>query len=210
MSAVSERMPATVAMQHAARFLAAIADVTERTQIAGSLRRGLPTAGDIEIVCTPKLEQIEATDMFGQAVATHTVDRLGERMESLLQAGIVEKRSVRDGSFRWGGKHKRLTFQGAPIDLFCCDAERWGLILTIRTGPYQYSHQLVTERGKTLKVGTAPNGRPLTRLGLLPAHLKVQGGWLTSRTSGERIPTPTEESFYDAIGLPWVAPEDRR
>ena len=210
MSGAATRMPAREAARVAASFIARIADVCERVEIAGSLRRRASTVGDIEIVAVPQMDQVKGVDMFGEVVATHAVDRLGERIDSLIGDGIVAKRPLADGTFRYGGRHKRLTFDSAPIDLFICDRERWGVIFCIRTGPYQYSHQLVTERGKVVKVGTAPDGRPLTRIGLLPAHLRCQGGWLCSRVSGQRIVTPEEADFYEAIGLPYVEPWERR
>ena len=208
MSATSTRMPAREAARVAASFIAKIADVVDRVEVAGSLRRRLPTCGDIEICAVSKHEQRYQRDMFGEVVEIVDADLLAARLTSLLKDGLVSKRET-NGRGVWGSKHKRLSFDSAPIDLFCCDAERWGVILAIRTGPHPFSHQLVTERGKTVVVGTGPNGRPITREGLLPKIYRVQDGWLTYRVSGERIPTPTEEALFELLRLRAHAPWER-
>lgn len=134
------------------------------------------------------------------ATTVGTLDLLAAELDTLLAAGVVEKRAT-NGMTAWGPRHKRIVFEGAPVDLFCAERERWGLILTIRTGPASYSHQLVTPRGTHTN-----DGRP----GLLPPHLRVQGGWLTYRVSGQKIETPTEADFYREIGLPYREPSQRR
>lgn len=185
----------------AVRFVAEIADACERVAIAGSIRRESPDVGDIEIVAVPKY--VEIGGLFA--------DYPGERRD-VLDAGLnlmlldpngsgVEKRET-NGHSAWGPKYKRLSFEGAPIDLFSCDRDRFGLILAIRTGPAWYSHQLVTPRDRRIERGQRP--------GLLPPQLRVADGWLTRRVSGERIPVLEEVDFFREIGLPFVEPTERR
>jgi hypothetical protein len=220
MSAVAQRMARPDAIEIAKAFVAEIEPYTDQLIVAGSLRRRLAYVGDIEICAVPKVDTVPigGPDLFGD-VRLGGVDMLDLRLTMLLDKGRVQKRET-NGKTAWGPKHKRLLFQGAPIDLFCAvndwnkepakaEPERFGLILTIRTGPAQYSHQLVTEAGKTAVVGKRPGGRPITRVGLLPSHLRVQGGWLTSRVSGIRIPTPTEQDFYEMTRLRWLDPWER-
>lgn len=196
MSTTTTRMGLAEAERHAASFLDAITAACEQAWVAGSIRRRSPTVGDIEIVAEPLVQ--DRRDMFGEVVGQE--DMLATLMDGLLADGIVHKRDT-NGLTAWGPKHKRLVWEGAPVDLFCADADRFGLILVIRTGPASYSHRLVTPKGQQTR-----DGLP----GLLPPHLRVAGGWLTYRVSGQRIPTPEETDFYREIGLPFVAPEDRR
>jgi DNA polymerase/3'-5' exonuclease PolX len=101
---------------------------------------------------------------------------------------------------RWGPKYKALTYRDVAVDLFITTAECWGVIFTIRTGPSAFSHRLVTSRSQRMQDG---------RYGLLPNHLRVREGRLVG-TDGQPLDTPTEESVFQAIGLPWIAPEARR
>jgi hypothetical protein len=146
-------------------------------------------------------------DMFGQQAGE--VDLLDQHLNDLERTGVVAKRPRSDGKTVWGQKMRYLTFEGMNVDLFTPEAARFGLVLMLRTGPSAYSHQLVTERGKALVVGHQPNGRPITRYGLLPSHLRVQDGWLCSRVAGTRIPTPEEIDFYEHTRLPYLEPWER-
>lgn len=117
------------------------------------------------------------------------------------QERAIERRAAGEtGRLAWGPSYKRLSFEGYPFDLFTPEAARFGLILTIRTGPAAWSHQLVTPRGTKTRDG---------RDGLMPPYLRVREGWLTERTSGRRIPTPTERDVFDHMQLRWLEPEDR-
>jgi DNA polymerase/3'-5' exonuclease PolX len=207
-------MPFAEAYVIATHFADLIRDTTDRLVIAGSLRRRTNTVGDVELVCLPKIETVRSVTpgLFEDVVTECQVDRLHERMEALLTDGIVSKRPRSDGALFWGPRAKYLVFEGAPVDLFCvvndwrtkeaptAQPDRWGLILAIRTGPWQFSNQLVTPRSQRTREGG---------VGLLPDHLRVQEGWLTYRTSGERIATPEEESVFELLGLRWREPEER-
>lgn len=200
MSATLSRMDLAEAEAAAERFVAEIADACEQIVVAGSIRRRQQDVGDIEIVVVPAT--IEISGLFAEYP--------GERCDVLDAAlnlmandpGSGVERRATNGHSAWGPKYKRLSFEGAPIDLFSCDADRFGLILAIRTGPAWYSHQLVTPKDRRIQQGERP--------GLLPPHMKVTDGWLTYRVSGQRIPTPTEEGFFETIGQPYIEPWERR
>lgn len=182
----------------AARAFIELLDGTyDDLRVAGSLRRRLAYVSDIEIVAIPKQDTI-AAGLLGDR--TEQTDRLDSRMAALLEAGTVAKRLDRNGSPRWGPTLKYLTFEGVNVDLFTPEAARMGWILLLRTGPAAFSRQLVVERGKRTK-----DGRP----GLLPATIKPRDGWLTWRTSGEKIPTPTEEEACRVLSIPYAEPWER-
>lgn len=61
------------------------------------------------------------------------------------------------------------------------------MIFTIRTGPAEWSHRLVTECKRLFR--------------------RVEGGYLYR--SGKVWPCPEERDFFEGIGQPWVEPADR-
>lgn len=210
MSGATTRIPLADAQQTARRFCDQIADCTAQLTVAGSIRRRLTTVGDVEIVAVPKIEPMLERDMFGEIVATHQVDLLDARLTTLLDNDIVTKRLRSDGKAVWGQKMRYLTFEGVPVDLFTPDADRWGIVLAIRTGPRQFSKQLVSGKGRMVVVGYDEQAGAIKREGLLPAMYRVQDGWLRYRVSGQCIRTPTEEGFFERIGLKWRDPWERR
>lgn len=216
MSGSKLRIPSREAAGVAKRFLSLIEDSCDRIVLAGSLRRRLPTVGDVEIVALPKIGA-RATDMFADVTAP--VDLLHERLDQLLAEAIVEKRPRSDGAVFWGPRAKYLTFEGVPFDLFSvvndwrgtkepvrAEPDRFGIILMIRTGPAGYSHRLVTPKDQQAVVGKTSNGQLIRKPGLLPTHMRQAEGWLTYRTSGERIPTPEESDVFNLLGLEYVEP----
>jgi len=200
--ATDTRIQRAEAIEIAKAFVGEIEPYTDRLVVAGSLRRRLALIGDIEVVCVPKVETVAlpVTDLFGEKIEHTDVDRLDERLGQMLAVGAVSKRLDANGSPRWGLRLKYLLYQGARVDLFCPSAEQFGWHLLIRTGPAQFSRQLVVEKGKRTK-----DGRP----GLLPPHLKPIDGWICERTSGYRIPTPDEKSVFDLFKLPYREPWER-
>lgn len=216
---------ASAEIKHTVRaFIDLIEPYTDRLIVAGSLRRRLPTVGDVEIVCVPRVEtrEVSVATLFGNDIQAEEVDCLHERLDQLVAEGVVEKRPRSDGLTFWGPKWKMLTFRGIPFDLFSCvngwqagkvepvaEPERLGIILLIRTGPFDYSHRLVTPKDQKCEVGKKGNGHAIMRPGLLPERFRVQDGWLTSRVSGEKIPTPDEQTVYQLLGLDYAEPWER-
>lgn len=198
MSAVITRMDRTAAIAIAKQFVGEIEPYTDHLIVAGSLRRRLAFVHDIEIVCVPKIERLTG-GLFGEDIGP--VDRLDGHLMALLENDEVQRRHKADGSLMgWGPTARFLTYQGARVDLFSPCAERFGWILLLRTGPAAFSRQLVVQKGKRTK-----DGRP----GLLPAHIKPSEGWLTYRTSGERISTPSERDVFELFGLAYQEPWER-
>ena len=187
--------PEAVAIARA--FVSAIEDATDQLVVGGSLRRRLAWVSDIEVVAVPKM--FEATDgLFGDVPVR--VNHLEDRLQAMLDHGEVDKRRDRHGVTRWGPTLKYLSFQGAKVDLFSPGPQRFGWILLLRTGPAAFSRQLVVPRGKRTK-----DDRP----GLLPPTVLPRDGWLTDKTSGQRIETPTERDAFRVLGLDWIEPWER-
>ena len=198
------RVPAREVAPIAKRFVALIEPFCDRLVVAGSLRRRLPFCGDIEVVAIPKVVSVETKtpELFGDRIEVTEVDSLHERLTELLADGTVQKRMLgEDGTTtRWGPRTKYLLFEDRPIDLFATTADLWGWTLVIRTGPAEFSRQIVQPRGLKTKD---------RRAGLLSPHLTVDGG-LHSRMSGQLIPTPEESDVFRVLGIDYREPWERR
>jgi len=160
-----------------------------RLEIAGSIRRGRPDVGDIEMVAVPILD-IVPEGMFGE----RAVNRLTERVEELIDLGVLASHPTDP---KRGERYSKLLHPGSglQVDLFSAAPETFGLILLIRTGPAAYSQRFVTE--------------------IRPRALHVAGGQLHRGSLGcgfmpcEAVPTPEEADVYAAAGWPFREPEMR-
>lgn len=192
------RIPLADARLVADEVLAVLSPACERIEVAGSIRRGVPTCGDIEVVCIPSYGE-PVRDLFGN-VAADGDDLLHRLCEELLTSNRLQLRFNKLGRPAWGPKLKWCMYWPdgrAPIalDIYACDAATWGATMAIRTGPADFSHRLVT---------------PKAAGGYCPAPLQFKGWRVVERASGEPLPTPEEEDLFRVLGLDWLAPGDRR
>lgn len=181
-----------------------------RIQVAGSIRRNKSMVKDIELVCEPALTTV-ATDLFGEA--TTIIDPLHDLLARLRDEGVLADRLDKNGRAAFGPRTKRLRYRGIGLDVFSViPPAQFGVILAIRTGSSEFSHRFMTPR----RFG-----------GNLPDHMIVRDGVLYRHPEGrvlpmdreerkrldvatlEAVPTPEEESFFEALGMPWVEPEAR-
>lgn len=209
--------PRAEALRAAQELHALIRDTCIRVVIAGSLRRGLDTVGDLELIAEPRIEARPA-DLFG--TETISVSLLSERIDELVQGGTLEDRLSRTGVRARGERYSRLWFGDLPVDLFTPMPSAWGLHLMLRTGPASLSRAMVTPRAKQ---------------GLMPDDLVVQDGqvhryehspaWHETRDGKPvtvRIASPGgigpycnplrteyEAEIFELWGLPWIEPRLR-
>lgn len=184
-----EKVGLSTARAIAERLVSTLRPSCERIEIAGSVRRGVPLVSDIEIVAMPRLVSTVGDDLWSTPVE---VDCLVQTLHALRASGSLPLRWISvnrsDVQHRDGPAYKALSFEGMPVDLFIVrDPDAWGVIFTIRTGPADWSHRLVTDCQKYLR--------------------RVEGGHLYR--SGQLWPCPTEEAFFDGIGQAWVEPAER-
>jgi len=111
----------------------------DRIEIAGSIRRGRPDVGDVELVCIPK---------------RHTAGLFGDDYE--VNPGFVaEVNKMPGGKGSPEGKYTRRSMKwGASeigIDIFMTVAPIWGSIFAIRTGSADFSHYVLAKRWTKLK-----------------------------------------------------------
>lgn len=162
-----------------------------RVEIAGSIRRHSETVGDIDLVCEPIVKP--ELDMFGDSVGAER-NLLHEKLDGLVERGILSKRLNKLGHPSWGPDLRRAVHRGMSVDIqIVRDRTTWGAWLAIRTGPSDLNKALVTPRSKG---------------GLLAPGLEFRDGFKLYRYGG-RVETPTEQSLFEALGLPYVEPARR-
>jgi DNA polymerase/3'-5' exonuclease PolX len=184
------RIPLAEATDLATELVDLLLDSCTRLMVAGSIRRRRPDVGDIEIVAIPRYEVVQA-DLFAPGDGLNR-NLLSARCLDLVDDGVLAHRLDVNGRRAFGQKYMRLFFRGVALDLFSPDVDTFGVILTIRTGPADFSHRLVTPRRQG---------------GLLPDWLAVREGRIWRGTTA--LVTPEEIDVFQAVGLDWIEPEDR-
>lgn len=193
---MKRRVPIDAARVKAELLMHYLAPVCERIEIAGSIRRGKPQVGDIELVAIPRIYESEERDLFGEVLGEPS-----DRIDQALEASIAgESRHCINGQpdpwlekLNNGERYVKLhdRYLDIQIDLFLVrPPAEWGPIFAIRTGPAKFSQRLVT--------------------GLHVRKLKCQDGRVIETKTGKTIPCPTEKRFFKLCGLRWKEPEERR
>jgi DNA polymerase/3'-5' exonuclease PolX len=163
-----------------------LAPACEEIEIAGSIRRRKAEPKDVEIVYIPRLgrRQVGLWEYEEYSLASVVVD-------GMVEAGTLAWDEVVK---RNGPKYKRLidVGTGLVVELFAARRENWGYILALRTGPAGFNKLLVSKGWHG---------------GAMPLDMKVYEGYLWH--AGELVETPTEERFFEALGVPCWAPEER-
>jgi DNA polymerase/3'-5' exonuclease PolX len=178
------KLPLDKAEQVASKLQATFAPACDRLAVAGSIRRGVPEVGDVELVAIPNHQ--------------NGIDRLTLRLNALVEEQKIY-RSVPPGIRNrpaWGDRYKKFwcwtndVYGWVQVDLFITTPESWGAILAIRTGPSDFSKALVTH----IKYRTP---------------YRQEEGVLVRQVSGEVVPVPEEKDYFRLAGLPWIEPPRR-
>ena len=178
------------ARQIGMEVVGALAPACDRVVIAGSVRRGKAQPKDIEIVYIPRTVK-RRVDLFewSDGPATEAVigrlvaQRFWRFDDQVRRNGPKYKRMV-----RWGNDEE----QQVVIELFRACPDNWGYILALRTGPGDFN-----------KIWAA---KPWDG-GSLPTNVVLKDGFVW--VNGRPVPTPTEEEFFERIGLPCWSPGER-
>ena len=128
-----KRLPLETARRLAERLAEKLAPLCWRLEIAGSIRREKPTAGDIELLYIPR-RATRLTDLFRTEL--ETFDEPDTLLESWLAAGEIEKRTGPGGHKAWGREIKlawAIRWQ-INIDFFTTTERNWWNTLICRTG----------------------------------------------------------------------------
>lgn len=89
-----------------------------------------------------------------------------------------------------GPKAQRARYKGVPVDIYIATPETWATLLLIRTGSTRHNVELAS---KAKARGW---------------HLKANGEGLHDH-QGSRIAGDTEQSIFQALGLPYKEPWER-
>jgi DNA polymerase/3'-5' exonuclease PolX len=185
------RIPLAEAEGYAAEVVGLLAPFCERIEVAGSIRRRRPDVGDVEIVCVPRFD-IRMGGMFEDE--EERVNLQFEAVNRLRSEGVFGDRLDKNGRKSCGEKGQRLTYKGFALDVFpVVPPAQWGAVFLIRTGPGDFSHNMVT---------------PKHMGGKMPMGLAQREGALWDR--GVMLETPEEADYFAALGLPYIAPEARQ
>ena len=185
-------MDLETAKLYARQFIGQILDVCEKAEIAGSIRRGKPQVHDIEILAMPRFEVKQ--EMLLDGVVERKVNLLHQRMQQLLRNGTVTADRQRKDKHKdpFGERYYRVNYSPGllkiPIDLFVVlPPAQWGTQFLIRTGCAEFSHWIVSQR--------------------IGEGIRFRDGHL--ERNGVVIDTPTEESVFKALRIPYIPPERR-
>lgn len=190
--------------QHAVeRLFEFLIPVCDRVEVAGSVRRRQDDIGDIEVVAIAGLTNSADGKLFEGP--TDLLQQLTDRVERGQVDGLkrpepIAKRTGKSRKFAWGERWKQMVVldrdRWYPVDLFITTKAQWGSILAIRTGPSAFSKLLVTPRDHG---------------GAMPRGHRQADGFLEHNQDGnwERIWTPEEGDYFEALGLPWWDPRIR-
>ena len=194
------------ALEIAKELVSLLAPGCDRKEIVGSLRRGVTKPKDIEIVAIPHITSTAITDLFGGQVAAEEINHLEAAIYTACLGDWAYDMAIK----RNGPRYKRLRHHsGIACDLFLTDVKRWGAIYTIRTGPHKFSQMLVTRArhmGYRVHNGLL-HGHTFSKvtIGGKPVEMPCEKG----DTCPLIIPTLTEETFFSALKVEWLAPELR-
>ncbi len=182
------RFAYSVALEVAQFLTASLSPATERVQIAGSLRRGRPWVGDVEIVYVPRTKRVQ-TGLFAEDA--EDVNFADDVLGNLLSRGVIGKRLNAGGVVVWGQKNKFAAhaFTGLSVDFFATSEECWFNYLVCRTGPARLN-MAIANRAKDKGWQWNPYGCGFSR--------------------GDEIkPMSSEAAVFEFVGLPYQEPRER-
>lgn len=190
-----KRWPREIGLAVAEEIVALLEPACASIIVAGSLRRGKPDVGDVEILYIPLLTSLpDPADFFAIREANCAEILIGEMLES----GVLTKRLSANGREAWGDKNKlaRHVATGMPVDLFAATRENWFNYLVCRTGPAE-SNIRIAQRAQQMGWKRNPYGAGFTRGG----HDDVDF---------EEYRVTSEEGLFRFLALPYDKPEDRK
>ena len=166
------KVPAGEARPLAEMLVDLLGDICLKIEIAGSLRRGKASVGDIEIVALPRYRA-----------------ELLARLDMLVHRGEAAQAIYSDGKKRWGERYRGLNWRGMKAEIFIAEANNWGYLLWLRTGPGDANHYVM---------------RQIARHN---APFRFASGFAIA--DGGRIALEDEASLFRLLGMPFFHPSER-
>lgn len=122
----------------AARLITWLAPYCERIELAGSIRRGRPQCGDVDLVAIPKWDV--SGDLLG--AETDRRNRCADEIYRRVKAGgwVLDKA---------GPTYLVFTSKGVQVDVWFTDHDCFGTVLLCRTGSKEHNI-LLAKRARDL------------------------------------------------------------
>lgn len=162
---------------------------SDRVVIAGSLRRGKPLVGDIEILYIPKIEPAyDRSDLF----ITDLVNASDESIKQMINVGILKPRENVLGRTTWGDKNKLALHvaSGIPVDFFATTESSWYNYLVCRTGGAE----------NNVAIASAAQAKGWAWHPYRSGFTDATGRWIRATT---------EREVFEHVGLPYLEPWQR-
>lgn len=195
-----------IAREIANGLLAKLTQHCINIDVAGSVRREKADVKDIELCVNPKVTQVK--DLFGEVLG---VQRLASFVSAVKKLGIILKGDVREG------RYVQIALpEGINLDLFIPQPTDYWRQYIIRSGPSEYSHNVVavawlkkgycgTKDGLRLQeecykkqIGTYGDGRP-----------KFE--WICNSQTPTLPPQFSNEyDFFTWLQIHWMEPSKRQ
>ena len=190
----TERLSLQQAQAHAQAMQVLVGDgATTDWIVAGSVRRQQATVGDVEHVVIPAMGEVEKMSgegLFAEPVKVGNVNLLWHRLDELLADGVIRKAVNAAGRTCWGDKQRAVDYNGVAHEFYTATEDNLGVMVAIRTGPFELSRHLVTvikRHGYECSGGF---------------HVYPIGG-------GQLISMPDEEGFFKLCQVRCVPAQDR-
>lgn len=186
------RIGADIALPYARRLTERLRPACQQIGIAGSLRRGLATVHDIDIVAQPIAHIVTQAAFFDDQ--ENDMDR---QVASMPVDGIIDQLTDTDAIslIKRGPKLIQLLIETSkislPVDIYLAqpDGSNYNALLQLRTGPKELN-QLLAERAQDL-------------------HLEYRAGYGIFDPAGNRRDDGSEESIFYALGWAYTMPSHR-
>lgn len=193
-----QKYPAARARLVAEKIVEWLKPACTRIEIAGSLRRGKPEVGDIEILYISRPTTIpDPEDMFKERKIT--VPAADIIIQAFLADGRITKRPKENGTLTWGEwiKLAKATRSGIPVDFFATTETAWFNLLVCRTGSADTNTRIAAlAQKKGYRWSPSPDS-PYAFAGIRPDR------------HGERVPVASERDVFEFVGLTYLEPHER-
>lgn len=172
--------------------------------IAGSIRRKKPEVKDIEIVCLPKIHEIDnGFDLFGKKHAPSLM-RTNEFINEVGMLGKIEKGNPE-------GRYVKIILpELINLDLFIPDPPDFYRQYAIRTGSADYAFKVIANGWRKKGWVGSDLGLRLEKDCLETKQPDGKSKWTCVRNKNNTPPIwQSEIEFFEWINVPYVKPEFR-
>lgn len=202
-------MPLCVGLELARAVCFELSPYCSRVAIAGSVRRGRPIVGDVELVCVPKPGRPTQgqVGMFDSELHAAPVD---DELTAYLRDRVRDPTSPwalrpnANGITSFGRVNKFLTYGDGPVDIFTAYPSTFGMLFFVRTGDAEWVVRAMAEFKRQSRRAHPYGGVEVDLDGDVTAEVLDPARWAPAE-----ILCPTEETVFELLGWPFVEPEDR-